>query len=190
MTTFAQPPVTFRRDRFGECWHLIPAGALGIRSRTLCGQPRQGTALSETYAEVQPAAPECRWQSHRHDEAEQHRGQQQRPHHAMVRVEPVGDPRRVDPGPPHREQQDHGLSGATPAQLVKQQVRKLGDGEYVHQVEEQLGVRDASVRPSAVPPQPRCPSGRGGWPCPLIPPRLRHPSPRRAGSGTPGNHAA
>src|SRR5205807_895717 len=56
MTTFAQPPITFRRDRFGECWHLIPAGGLGARSRTVCGQPRQGTPLSETYTEVQPEA--------------------------------------------------------------------------------------------------------------------------------------
>lgn len=55
----AQPPVTFRRDRFGECWHLIPAGELGVKSRTLCGQPRQGTPLSETYAEIQPVPPEC-----------------------------------------------------------------------------------------------------------------------------------
>jgi hypothetical protein len=58
-TPFAQPPVTFRRDRFGECWHLVPAGELGPRSRTLCGQPRQGTRLSETYADMQPAPPEC-----------------------------------------------------------------------------------------------------------------------------------
>jgi hypothetical protein len=59
MTTFAQPPITFRRDRFGECWHLIPDGELGTRSRTLCGQPRQGTSLSETYVEVEPEPPEC-----------------------------------------------------------------------------------------------------------------------------------
>jgi hypothetical protein len=59
MTTLTQPPVTYRRDRFGECWHLIPAGALGPRGRTLCGEPRQGTPLSETYADLQPAAPDC-----------------------------------------------------------------------------------------------------------------------------------
>jgi hypothetical protein len=58
-TAFTDQPVTFRRDRFGECWHLIPIGDLGPRSRTLCGQPRQGTRLSETYAETQPEAPEC-----------------------------------------------------------------------------------------------------------------------------------
>jgi hypothetical protein len=55
---YTQPPVTFRRDRFGECWHLVPAGALGPRGRALCGAPRQGTPLSESYAEVQPAPPE------------------------------------------------------------------------------------------------------------------------------------
>lgn len=53
------PQVTFRRDRFGECWHLIPDGELGPRTRALCGQPRQGTPLSETYAETRPEDPEC-----------------------------------------------------------------------------------------------------------------------------------
>jgi len=57
-TTTIQSPVTFRRDRFGESWHLIPAGDLGPRGRTLCGQPRQGSRLSETYAETQPDPPE------------------------------------------------------------------------------------------------------------------------------------
>ena len=59
MTTSTPPPVTFRRDRFGECWHLVGPGELGPRGRTLCGEPRQGTRLSETYAEVEPAPPEC-----------------------------------------------------------------------------------------------------------------------------------
>ncbi len=59
MTALAHPPVTFRRDRLGECWHLVPDGDLGPRTRALCGQPRQGTPLSEAYAEAQPEAPEC-----------------------------------------------------------------------------------------------------------------------------------
>ncbi len=59
MTTLTQPAVTFRRDRFGECWHLVPAGELGPRGRTLCGEPRQGSRLSETYADIQPEPPEC-----------------------------------------------------------------------------------------------------------------------------------
>ena len=60
MTVFTQPPdITFRRDRFGECWHVIPDGELGRRSRSLCGQPRQGTPQSETYADAEPAAPDC-----------------------------------------------------------------------------------------------------------------------------------
>jgi hypothetical protein len=53
------PQITFRRDRFGECWHLIPAGDMGPRARSLCGQPRQGTPMSETYADVEPTAPDC-----------------------------------------------------------------------------------------------------------------------------------
>ena len=52
------PPVTYRRDRFGENWHLIPAGELGVRGRTLCGEPRQGTPLSETYADIPPVTPD------------------------------------------------------------------------------------------------------------------------------------
>lgn len=51
-------PVTYRRDRFGENWHLIPAGELGVRGRSLCGEPRQGTSLSETYADILPGLPE------------------------------------------------------------------------------------------------------------------------------------
>ena len=59
MTAEVQPTVTYRRDRFGECWHLIPRGELGQRSRSLCGQPRQGTPLSETYADIRPGPPDC-----------------------------------------------------------------------------------------------------------------------------------
>ncbi|HEV7666065.1 MAG TPA: hypothetical protein VGQ62_21210 [Chloroflexota bacterium] len=59
MTSAMTPAaMTYRRDRFGETWHLIPSGELGPRGRTLCGEPRQGTPLSETYAEQQPSSPE------------------------------------------------------------------------------------------------------------------------------------
>ena len=59
MSTSTQLPFTYRRDRFGECWHLVPAGERGVKGRTLCGEPRQGTPLSETYAEIAPDPPEC-----------------------------------------------------------------------------------------------------------------------------------
>ncbi len=59
MTASVELPITFRRDRFGECWHMVPAGERGARGRTLCGEPRQGTRLSETYAEVEPGPPDC-----------------------------------------------------------------------------------------------------------------------------------
>lgn len=37
---------------------MVPDGDLGPRGRTLCGEPRQGTSMSETYAEVPPPPPE------------------------------------------------------------------------------------------------------------------------------------
>ena len=52
MTLPTVQPVTYRRDRLGECWHMVPPGERGNRGRTLCGEPRQGTPLSETYAEL------------------------------------------------------------------------------------------------------------------------------------------
>ena len=51
-------PWTYRRDRLGERWHIVPAGEHGIRGRALCGEPRQGTRLSEGHAEIQPGPPE------------------------------------------------------------------------------------------------------------------------------------
>jgi hypothetical protein len=50
---------SYRRDRFGECWHIVPPGVQGTHGRTLCGEPRQGTRLSESYAEVEPGPPDC-----------------------------------------------------------------------------------------------------------------------------------
>jgi len=59
MSTTSPQPYTYRRDRLGECWHIVPAGERGPRGRTLCGEPRQGTRLSEAYAEIEPSPPEC-----------------------------------------------------------------------------------------------------------------------------------
>ena len=51
-------PWTYRRDRLGERWHIVPAGEHGIRGRALCGEPRQGTRLFEGHAETEPGPPE------------------------------------------------------------------------------------------------------------------------------------
>jgi len=59
MTAPTVQPVTYRRDRDGECFHMVPPGERGPRGRTLCGEPRQGTALSETYLEIEPGPPDC-----------------------------------------------------------------------------------------------------------------------------------
>ncbi len=49
---------TYRQDRFGEHWHIIPMNEHGTHGRAMCGEPRQGTRLSETHAEAAPAPPE------------------------------------------------------------------------------------------------------------------------------------
>jgi hypothetical protein len=50
---------TYRRDRWGEPWHIVPVGEHGLRGRALCGEPRQGTPLSESHANTQPRPPQC-----------------------------------------------------------------------------------------------------------------------------------
>jgi hypothetical protein len=54
----ASPGTTYRQDRFGEHWHIIPINDHGTHGRAVCGEPRQGTRLSETHAEVAPTPPE------------------------------------------------------------------------------------------------------------------------------------
>jgi hypothetical protein len=49
---------TYRRDRLGEHWHIVPSGEHGLRGRALCGEPRQGTPLSEGHAATQPRLPQ------------------------------------------------------------------------------------------------------------------------------------
>ncbi|HEY3061158.1 MAG TPA: hypothetical protein VGL99_19505 [Chloroflexota bacterium] len=54
----AAPSATYRQDRYGEHWHIIPVNEHGTHGRAVCGEPRQGTRLSETHAEVAPTPPE------------------------------------------------------------------------------------------------------------------------------------
>jgi len=48
----------YRQDRSDEPWHIIPHNEHGTHGRALCGTPRQGTRLSESYAESQPPPPQ------------------------------------------------------------------------------------------------------------------------------------
>jgi len=55
---------TYRRDRVGERWHIVPAGEHGVKGRALCGEPRQGTRLSEGHSTTEPRSadalcPQC-----------------------------------------------------------------------------------------------------------------------------------
>jgi hypothetical protein len=50
---------TYRRDRIGETWHIVPAGERGVNGRAACGEPRQGTRLSEGHSTTEPRSPEA-----------------------------------------------------------------------------------------------------------------------------------
>ena len=52
------PSLSYRQDRSGEPWHIIPPNEHGIHGRALCGEPRQGTRLSESLAEWAPTPPQ------------------------------------------------------------------------------------------------------------------------------------
>jgi len=54
----AMAATTYRQDRSGEAWHIIPVNEHGPRGRSLCGEPRQGTRLSEMLAFLAPTPPE------------------------------------------------------------------------------------------------------------------------------------
>jgi hypothetical protein len=59
------PSPSYRQDRSGEPWHIIPPNEHGTHGRALCGEPRQGTRLSESHAEwattpPQRLCPSCR----------------------------------------------------------------------------------------------------------------------------------
>ena len=48
---------TFRRDRIGETWHLVPTGEYGENGRAACGEPLQGTQLLEGHSATEPSSP-------------------------------------------------------------------------------------------------------------------------------------
>ncbi len=52
----AQEQLTnYRQDRAGELWHIVPDNEHQLRGRALCGEPRQGTPLSETHTTTVPS---------------------------------------------------------------------------------------------------------------------------------------
>jgi hypothetical protein len=93
-------------------------------------------------ADHPPKVVEGARQRRRHRQAEQREHDEQQADLDAFRVHPVGDPRGVGPGQPHHRQQQRRLEGAAHGGMLHQVVRQLRDREYVHQVEEQLDVRD------------------------------------------------
>ena len=90
----------------------------------------------------QPTGPECPGQCRRQHQAHQHQGDEHEPDRYPLGVQPVRRPGRVDPRPPDQREQQSGLQRTVHGRQREQMVRHLGDGEDVHQVEEELDVGD------------------------------------------------
>jgi len=85
------------------------------------------------HGEHQPTLAEGFRYRHRHEKADQEQA-----HGRPFGIEPVGNPGRVDPRPPHRHQQQQRPQRTAHRQVVQQPVGELRDGEDEAQVEEQL----------------------------------------------------
>jgi hypothetical protein len=77
-----------------------------------------------------------------HEQPDQHDGQQHPLGLGSADVEQGGFEAGARPHPEHGDQQDQGLGGTAPAELVQQVVGQLGDREDEDQVDEQLQRRD------------------------------------------------
>lgn len=81
------------------------------------------------------------WNGSGEEQVEEHQGKQQQAHQHVVRVQPIGGPHRVDPDPPHREEQDQGFHGTDQGELRNQRMGQLGYGEHEDQVKEEFDKR-------------------------------------------------
>jgi hypothetical protein len=95
-----------------------------------------------------------------HRQADQHQRDEQQAHLEALGVHPVGDPRGVGPDQPHHREQQRRLQRAADGRMVQQKVRQLRDREDVHQVEEQLDVRDPLIARAVTQQSSRRLSGR------------------------------
>ena len=66
-------------------------------------------------------------------------------HRSPVRIEPIGEPGRVDPGPPQCQQQQRGLKRAASVEVREEEVGELGDRKHEDEVEEELHGGDLVV---------------------------------------------
>lgn len=73
------------------------------------------------------------------EQPQQHDSEQQQADLTGIRIEPVGDPCGVLPCQPDGEPQQQGFQRTGQRQVVQQIVGKLGHGENVDQIEQQLG---------------------------------------------------
>jgi hypothetical protein len=99
-------------------------------------------ARRQRSGEGEAVIPERSIERRGHGQAREHEPDQDQPCRAGAEIEVVRDPGDVGPRSPHRKEQDCGLEPASQRQVVQQVARELGDGEDVHEVEEQLDRRD------------------------------------------------
>ena len=88
--------------------------------------------------EHQPLLAERLGQRGGHEQAREHHRGEHPADRGRGRIEPVGHPGRVDPGPPDDEQQERRPRHAGDGEVAQDLVRQLCDREDVDQVEEQL----------------------------------------------------
>ncbi len=84
---------------------------------------------------------------HRHEEADEHQGQEQQTDRYGLGIQFVGGPGRVVPRLVHREKSYQGLQDAGPRQVLEQEVGDLRDREYEHEVVEELEGRRPLAHP-------------------------------------------
>jgi hypothetical protein len=72
-----------------------------------------------------------------------HRGEDDEPDDALLRVHDAGEPGVADPAPPQHAEHEHPLREPLPRRRVGHQRRALGEREDEDEVEEQLERRDA-----------------------------------------------
>ena len=156
----------------GDEPHEDRAGALALDRAAVRGREREEQVASDLDRDVrareqQRPVAERLGDRDRHHEAREHQPDQQEPHDDRVGVELVGDPRRVVPRPPDREQRDERLPDALPGEVLEQEMRDLRDREDEDQVVEQLERRrplllSRRAREAAHPSRSNASRRRGG----------------------------
>ena len=86
---------------------------------------------------------ECVRDGERHEEASEHRGEDEEARRDVLDVDRVGQPRVRRPRPPHEREDERGAREAGGARVLEDEGRDLGEREDEDEVEEELDVAGA-----------------------------------------------